>query len=86
VEATDEKCNHYKLYLVQELCHITLEGAMQNQCFHNAVREPLLQLTLSVFADIAAGLAYLHSKQVGFAVNAGCPAMPASGTGLPAVH
>jgi hypothetical protein len=55
---------YFKLYLVQELCHMSLDDAMSAGCFHTRQGAPHDQLVLWVLADIAAGLAYLHSKQV----------------------
>lgn len=52
-------------FLIQELCASTLGIAWHVGLFHNpSSREPYLGTMLTVFTDVALGLAYLHSRNI----------------------
>jgi len=54
----------WKLYLVQELCHATLQDALIDGVLHNEDNQPELEVLLLVLQDIAKGMGYIHSKNI----------------------
>ncbi|GFR52979.1 hypothetical protein Agub_g15668 [Astrephomene gubernaculifera] len=55
----------WKLYLVQEFCDGgSLAGALDHRTFHDAAGMPNLALVLCVLADVARGMAHIHSRNI----------------------
>jgi serine/threonine protein kinase len=55
----------YKLFLVQELCYMSLEQAIDKRVFDNPVASAQqYSEVLWILADVAAGLRFLHAKGV----------------------
>eukprot|EP00198_Chlamydomonas_reinhardtii_P010486 XP_001699823.1 predicted protein [Chlamydomonas reinhardtii] len=55
----------WKLYLVQEFCDAgSLASALDRRLFHDATTMPNLALTLCVLADIARGMAHIHTRSI----------------------
>lgn len=69
-QAGSEQGTEWKLFLIQELCVGSLDALMLEGVFHTAGGAMYLDLASWVLADVAAGLEYLHSKQVW--VQTGC--------------
>ncbi|GLI67931.1 hypothetical protein VaNZ11_012259 [Volvox africanus] len=55
----------WKLYLVQEFCDAgSLANALDARAFHDPSGMPNLALTLCALADIARGMAHIHSRSI----------------------
>ena len=55
----------WRLTLVQELCDVSLADALESSLLHNKqTQQPNMVMLLWTLADIAKGMAYIHSKNI----------------------